>query len=150
MNTPIKTKEEILDSVMECTCDIAYKSRQMAAPDCAYCQNYEAILAAMQSYADQVTGVGVREEARLYAESQMWPDWDRKDGVSIASFYGHFIDYILDRPLPSTKGEDELATAVTELLETIPITDHNYYLVGFSEKLEKVKKLLNQNATSGK
>jgi hypothetical protein len=39
----------------------------------------------------------IEESARLYAEGQMPDEWDRKDGILIAVFYNHMIDYYAER-----------------------------------------------------
>jgi hypothetical protein len=38
----------------------------------------------------------IKELARLYAESKMRENWDRKDEVDIAVFYNHMVDYLLE------------------------------------------------------
>ena len=47
------TKEQILESRISCTCDEAYKSRQMADPDCGRCNWYEEILQCMSEWESQ-------------------------------------------------------------------------------------------------
>ena len=47
------TKEQILESRISCTCNEAYKSRQMADPDCGRCNWYEEILQCMSEWESQ-------------------------------------------------------------------------------------------------
>lgn len=47
------TKEQILEMRISCTCNEAYKTRQMADPDCGRCNWYEEILSCMDFYAQQ-------------------------------------------------------------------------------------------------
>lgn len=48
----MNTAEEILAHHHEgCSCDEAYTSRGLTAPDCAWCNNVDGILEAMKEYA---------------------------------------------------------------------------------------------------
>lgn len=47
------TKEQILEKNINCTCDKAYKIREMADPDCGRCTWYEEIAISMELYAQQ-------------------------------------------------------------------------------------------------
>ena len=38
----------------------------------------------------------IQEQARLFAESKMPENWDRKDQIAIGVFYKYFTDYILE------------------------------------------------------
>lgn len=37
-----------------------------------------------------------KEEARLYAESKMYEGWNRRDGIEIAVFYNHMVDFLVE------------------------------------------------------
>jgi len=53
MTQETMTKEQILEMRISCTCNEAYKTRQMADPDCGRCNWYEEILSCMDFYAQQ-------------------------------------------------------------------------------------------------
>jgi hypothetical protein len=50
----MKTEKEILLKYLyECCCGKIYTKRGLAAPDCAWCNNVDYVIMAMQEYAEQ-------------------------------------------------------------------------------------------------
>lgn len=47
------SREDFLNGIMSCTCDVAYKSRGLAAPDCAYCNYSDDIINIMGEFAER-------------------------------------------------------------------------------------------------
>lgn len=90
------TKEQILESRISCTCNEAYKTRQMADPDCGRCNWYEEILSSMEEYKEQEVAKEREKakkmtellkeyeqwEADLIADNAMWWPSVPKDRIS--------------------------------------------------------------------
>jgi len=77
----------------------------------------------------------LKEQARLFAESKMTDNWDRKDHIMIGVFYKHFVDYIFAQFTQQVEVRDMLTES--EWLKL-----HSGY---YGDEIDNVKKLVKIN-----
>jgi len=82
----MRTHEQILNSLIPCVCTEMYKSRNLADPDCARCNNHEIILEAMKHAVEQESPQWISVKDRLPLFMLPVLCYSLKDGIVIDSY----------------------------------------------------------------